>query len=116
MVRESICGNSSQASTCFELINRGFFVEFEIWQKDLPATIVVSNLGHVGPDGRGKSIKRWMSQGGVLLISDRMFGGIKHVLQPDVLVLDEAHTMVRNTKTNIYKALSSILTPRRIGK
>ena len=87
--------------------------EFEIWQKDL----VVTNLGHVGTDGRTKAIKRWVSRGGVLLISDRTFAGMtKHDLQPDVLVLDEAHTMVRNSSTKIYKALNSISTPRRIGK
>lgn len=73
-------------------------------------------MGDVGPDGRAKAIKRWMSQGGVLLISDRTFSAIKQDLQPDVLVLDEAHTMVRNSSTKIYKALNNILTPRRIGK
>ena len=92
-------------------------LEFDIWQKDLHVPIQVTNLGHVGPEGRAKSIQYWLRIGGVLLISDRIFVALsKQDLQPDVLVLDEAHTMVRNSTTKIYKALSNISTPRRIGK
>jgi hypothetical protein len=88
-----------------------------MWQKNLKATVVVTNLGHVNPEGRSQSIMRWVSNGGVLLVSDRTLAGMaKDNLQPDVLVLDEAHTMIRNSSTKIYKVLDSITTPRRIGK
>jgi hypothetical protein len=63
------------------------------------------------------SIKRWLTRGGVLLMSDRIFGGLASKnLQPDVLVMDEAHTMLRNPSTTTYKALANIQTPRKIGQ
>jgi Holliday junction resolvasome RuvABC ATP-dependent DNA helicase subunit len=62
------------------------------------------------------SIKRWLERGGILLMSDRILAGlISKNLQPDVLVLDEAHTMLRNPSTTMYKALANIQTPRKIG-
>jgi hypothetical protein len=90
----------------------------------LSHTVLVSNLGQVGVDGRATLIKRWAARGGVLLVSDKTLVSIvlniKNVLlvehlQADVLVLDEAHTMLRNTSTKVYKTLASIRTPRRIG-
>jgi SNF2 family DNA or RNA helicase len=71
-------------------------------------------------------VKRWDTWGGVLLVSDKTLARIvsaNHTtptlleqFQPHVLVLDEAHTMVRNSATKIFKALTSITTPRKIGK
>lgn len=37
-------------------------------------------------------------------------------IQCDVLVLDEAHTMLKNSKNKVFKALSAIETPRKIGE
>lgn len=71
-------------------------------------------------------IKRWATWGGVLLVSDKKLVSIVAAnnknpafleqLQPNVLVLDEAHTMVKNSTTQIFKTLTSITTPRKIGK
>jgi hypothetical protein len=90
----------------------------------LSHTVLVSNLGQVGVDGRATLIKRWAARGGVLLVSDKTLVSIvlniknallvEH-LQADVLVLDEAHTMLRNSSTKVFKTLASIRTPRRIG-
>jgi hypothetical protein len=73
-------------------------------------------------------IKRWATWGGVLLVSDKTLVSIFSLaeknknlalleeLQPHVLVLDEAHTMVRNSKAKIFRTLTSITTPRKIGR
>ena len=70
-------------------------------------------------------IKRWATFGGVLLVSDKTLMSIVtsnsknpvmlEQLQPHVLVLDEAHTMVRKSTNKIFKTLASFSTPRKIG-
>jgi SNF2 family DNA or RNA helicase len=100
--------------------------EFEKWTGDLVPSITVHNLSSSDLNARGSVISRWRRRGGVLLVSDRMYSllssgksnkdkkNYKDELQPDVLVLDEAHTMLKNAKTEIFKALEAVQTKRKI--
>lgn len=89
--------------------------EFDKWLED-PCTVY--NLASVEKNARLSTIKKWSERGGVLLVSDQVFLRVgKDVsIQPHLIVLDEAHTMLKNTKTKIFQALSEIKTQRRIGE
>jgi transcriptional regulator ATRX len=95
--------------------------EFRKWTDHLDPSIRVSNLTDVNRDARPTAIRGWENRGGVLLLSDSLFsrlmGNAEYTerLQPDILVLDEAHTTLSNKSNASYKALSSIKTPRRIA-
>lgn len=98
-------------------------LEFSIWQKHLPKSVVVTNLGDITREARANGIKRWSKVGGVLLVGEKTFVnvasqkmGLQEYLQPDVLVLDEAHMMLKNPKNKVYETLTAIKTPRKIGK
>lgn len=68
-----------------------------------------------------KEVLKWKKKGGVLLMNNDLFTTLckkedrmAKLLQPDVLVLDEAHTCLKNRNTKIYKFLNIIKTRRRI--
>lgn len=100
--------------------------EFAIWQKNLLRSVVVSNLGDVTADARASTIRRWSDNGGILLVSDMTLASIaskkngenvwEKYCEADVLVMDEAHTMLRKSANKVYKALAAVTTPRKIGK
>lgn len=96
--------------------------EFQKWLDHLPNSPSVYNLS-LYKSGRKPSVQRWRKKGGVLLVSDSMFSRFftgsdrewyTKEIQPDVLVLDEAHTMLKNSDTQISKTLNCISTKRRI--
>ena len=91
--------------------------EFSKWLRGVPIVNVI-NLSNVDARARDCYLSRWSKDGGVLLISSATFQRIvadkKELLQPHVLVLDEAHTMVKNATTGISKALNEVTTNRRI--
>ena len=98
-------------------------LEFDIWLKNLSSSIVVTNLGEVELKSRPLAIKRWSNKGGVLLVSDKTFASIflknkdlQRPFNPDVLILDEAHTMLKKSTNQVYQALSAVTTRRKIGK
>jgi SNF2 family DNA or RNA helicase len=68
----------------------------------------------VPPSERLISIQRWKARGGVLLLPPILFLGLGD-LQPDLVILDEAHTMLKNNSSKVYNALLEIKTPRRVG-
>lgn len=87
----------------------------------MSSSIVVHNLADDG--NRGRTIRRWAKQGGVLLTSDALFRNIVKKMEfevylrspgPDVIVLDEAHAMLKNKKNAVFKALNGVKTRRRI--
>jgi SNF2 family DNA or RNA helicase len=97
--------------------------EFEIWTGNLSYTVPVTNLSGSNSGSRGHLIEKWAKKGGVLLASDSLFQSIikkkihEKYLQcpgPDVIVLDEAHTMLKNSSNVIFKALMGVNTRRRI--
>jgi DNA repair and recombination protein RAD54B len=86
--------------------------EVEKWTPDLNCF----QLGGVKEGYREQEINKWKRQGGLLFMGDGMFrrmaGYITKSAQPDVLVLDEAHTMLKSDQTQISKLLQAIKTPR----
>ena len=91
--------------------------EFDNWLREEKRQIVVYNFSDVDAKARDKRVQQWSDQGGVLLISERTFQPKNFVLlrNPDVLCLDEAHTMLKNPETGLYKNLSMVVTRRRIA-
>lgn len=96
--------------------------EFFIWTGKLAKTVPVTNLSSGSLGSRSHFIRKWGKKGGVLLMSDSLFQRAiknkdqKALLQnpgPDVIVVDEAHTMLKN-KTQVFKALMGVKTKRRI--
>jgi hypothetical protein len=72
------------------------------------------------------TIERWKKRGGILLTSQHMLrelfeknektpGYDINFLQPNLLIVDEAHMMLKSQGTKIFKALSLIKTKRKIG-
>ena len=69
-------------------------------------------------------MKKWERDGGVLLVSDSLLVREKNkdkylynslIKHTQVLVVDEAHSMLKNRNTKIFEALSGIPTRRKIG-
>lgn len=99
--------------------------EFDEWTDHLMPTITVCNLSTFEKNSRRREILKWKQRGGVLLLGDQTYLRLckktekidektRDVLQtPDVLVLDEAHTMVKSTG-DTSKALARVKTKRRI--
>jgi hypothetical protein len=88
-----------------------------MWQENLSKSIVVCNLTDVPTEKRAATIKRWTD--GVLLTSPGILPNIKQVetfLQPDVLVLDEAHKMIQNPNSNAFRMLKAVAPARIIGR
>jgi transcriptional regulator ATRX len=92
--------------------------EVEKWTAELEKPLTVFNFGGLLPGFRPKEIEKWKRRGGLLLMGDVTFlkesDYIIRKAQPDVLVLDEAHTMLKCAKTQIFKKLEQIKTKRRI--
>lgn len=90
------------------------------WTGNLETPLLVENLANYDKYGRTNCIKRWGRHGGVALMSEQVFhrlvqdDSVKQVLQPDILVLDEAHTMLKNSNNKVFKALTGVATKRRI--
>lgn len=91
--------------------------EWKLWQNEVTHKVNVYNISNFHTKIRTSQVLFWMDNGGVLLVSDGTFKTLRKEceMQPDVVVLDEAHTMLKNSQTQIYKCLQSIRTPRRIG-
>jgi SNF2 family DNA or RNA helicase len=98
--------------------------EVETWTGQIHSSIPVHNMS----DGsnrryRDSILQRWIRKGGILLISEQTFqratmnGEHAKFLQdpgPDTIILDEAHTMLKNTSNKVFKALMQVKTCRRI--
>jgi hypothetical protein len=118
---QHVCLNFSCLSCC------SLKIEFDKWQEGLSSRIEVCNLNALkDKDERRAMIRKWergdlnpSEWSGVLLATE---GVLKNCLEntrtlascltPDVLVLDEAHTLIC-TATKRYEMLQSIA-PRRI--
>jgi SNF2 family DNA or RNA helicase len=96
--------------------------EFEKWTGSLRnARLEVCNLVNVVD--RRRAIERWGENGGILLVTDHTFRAavkkklcLEHLQSPgpDVIVLDEAHMMLKKKSNEIFKVLDGVATPRRI--
>ena len=67
---------------------------------------------------RKEEMEKWKKEGGILVMSEKLFLGecafIVNKAQPDVLVLDEAHTMLKCSQNKASKELRKIQTKRKI--
>lgn len=94
--------------------------EFEKWTSRLDSPLIVHNLANLEKCSVPVCIDRWLQKGGVLLLGEQRFLSLvkselrKEKLQPDILVLDEAHQMLKNPENKVYVALTGIVTKRRI--
>jgi transcriptional regulator ATRX len=97
--------------------------EFEKWTGNVEPRLFVENLAGKDMFSRDKAIERWSLRGGILLLGEQLFLSMqgrgtkeadKRLLETDVLVLDEAHTMLKNSNNKVFKALSDVKTMRRI--
>jgi SNF2-related domain len=98
------------------------FEEFKKWQVGLAEGLIVHNLTAEKADKRKLMITNWSHYGGVMLATEGILKNCLRdsaktsistaLLTPDVLVLDEAHTLIC-TETLRYDVLLSIA-PRRI--
>ena len=79
------------------------------------------SLRKVSKDYRTSEIESWQRKGGVLFSTEDLF--LRHkdsFFDPrarcgaEILVLDEAHTMIKNAKCKIAKELRRVRTKRRI--
>lgn len=91
--------------------------EIQQWTGDLNKPLKVINLGDLVAGSRPMEISNWKGTGGVLLVGPEMFRALSDDLvkaRPDILVLDEAHKMLNNAATMIFKKLIGFNTKRRI--
>jgi len=102
--------------------------EFNTWVGNQLNLFSLNDSSHTA---RLNLIENWMRSGGVLLSSPDTFARmckridettignlIKNAFispGPDIVILDEAHLMLKNSKSDISKALSSMRTSRRIS-
>ena len=98
--------------------------EFHKWQRKLKQSVTVTNLSTFDSSYRPACIKaHWYEKGGILLLSDKTLVQIcknnpsveERLLKADLLVIDEAHTMLCNPRNVTYKTLQKFETRRRIG-
>lgn len=99
--------------------------ELEAWQGTSPSDkIEVLNMNDTDARTGDKFVGRWKRIGGALLISDKLLsrkarissnGSFSEMMvHADIVVLDEAHTMLKNDKSETSRALQRIKTKRRI--
>ena len=92
--------------------------EIEKWTGNLEYPFHAYNLGGTMKGFQGKVLKKWNQYGGLLLMSETHFlnacDQIVKNYPPDILVLDEAHTMLKNHNTKTFKKLQMVKTKRRL--
>lgn len=93
--------------------------EFRYWLDGERRQIVVININDVVSQSRDTLVQRWSELGGVLLISDRSFQRLKNnnslLTDPDVVCMDEAHLLLKNSSSLTYQKLMLVKTRRRIA-
>lgn len=92
--------------------------EVEKWTKTLAEPLKIVNLGEIVSSSRPKNIQKWKREGGLLVMGDALFLKLSKEIvegaQPDILVLDEAHTMLKRSANKGFKRLQEIKTNRRL--
>ena len=95
-----------------------WMAEVEKWTGSLTNPLIVRDLGDVKDRARPNELRNWNRQGGILLMSGKIFlqlsDKIGELAQPDIMVLDEAHTMVKNSGNKTFEKMKRIQTKRKI--
>jgi SNF2 family DNA or RNA helicase len=94
-------------------------VEIEQWVGKLTPTLLVENVSSRQKNDRPSVVEKWRRHGGVMLVSEaictHLINHHPELMQPDILVVDEAHTTLKSGGTKVFSSLSLIRTPRRIA-
>jgi SNF2 family DNA or RNA helicase len=95
--------------------------EFTKWLEYVSPKLCVYTPFNMEIQARHTLIDKWMATGGIFLVSKDTLPNLAVVngketdlLHADILVLDEAHSMIKNPSTQIFTALSKFATKRRI--
>jgi transcriptional regulator ATRX len=92
--------------------------EVKKWTGNIDHPLNVRSLRKFDKSFRQDEIEKWKTEGGVMFLTDALFlkfaSFIIQKAQPQILVLDEAHTMLKHSKNATAKALCKIITQRRI--
>jgi SNF2 family DNA or RNA helicase len=96
--------------------------EFDKWTRGMEQKIVIHNTADGSSKGhRERLVKKWAASGGVFLSSDGLYRNLmkiqevaKELENPDVIILDESHTMLKNKDNQLFKQLANVKTPRRL--
>ena len=96
--------------------------EVQKWTHRLADPLVVYNLNEIKNDSRKMHISRWHRMGGLLIVSDQTFHNLVQqgdevsgvIKRAQILIIDEAHTMLKNSSNQVFKALQQVQTPRKI--
>ncbi len=95
--------------------------EFTKWLEYVSPRLCVYTPFNMEIHARRALIDKWMATGGIFLVSKDTLSNLAVVngketdlLHADILVLDEAHSMIKNPSTQIFTALSKFTTKRRI--
>lgn len=92
--------------------------EIITWTGSLKNPLKVHNLGKFHSSHRLGEVQKWKTDGGALIVGEALFqkmcDDIVEMSQPDILVLDEAHTMLKSTATLLFKKLQRIRTKRKV--
>lgn len=89
------------------------------WTQGIDPTLIVHNMSTMDAHGRARAIGTWNSRGGIVLASSQWLAtkkqvGVESLLKADILVIDEAHGMLKNRKTRSFEVLARVETKRRI--
>ena len=92
--------------------------EVKKWTEKLDKKLRTYSLRKIDKSFRQDEIEKWNREGGVLFLTDALFLRFcKYIVQhaqPQVIVLDEAHTMLKHSANRTAKELSKIETKRRL--
>jgi SNF2 family DNA or RNA helicase len=88
------------------------------WNKPLCEKLKITNLARLQSSYKVGEVDRWNMEGGIMLLSPALLHGMittfANKAQPDILIVDEAHTMLKSSNNQVYKSLERIRTKRRI--
>ena len=91
--------------------------EVKKWTGNLDKHLQTYSLRKVTRDFRETEIEKWGREGGVLFVTDQLFlNHYKSIVdcQPEILCLDEAPTMIKNSKNKVAQKLQTISSKRRL--
>jgi len=92
--------------------------EIQVWTGLLPIPLKAYNIGKLHSSCRLGEVQKWKNQGGILIVGETLFqimcDDITKKAQPDILVLDEAHIMMKTNATKLFQKLVCIQTSRKI--
>jgi transcriptional regulator ATRX len=97
--------------------------EFSKWTVDVPKIRLFDFNSSGNQSGRRNVARRWQKDGGILIISFDTLSSVSKdgfftdllLSKLDVVILDEAHLMLKNSSSLISKALSKVVTSRKIA-